>query len=474
MKSIYFRNFAATAATVLLCMLIIALSVVCILRSYSIDEYLDSMSNEAKEVSRIASASSDYENLDGWSLSMVLCAVSGSTGNNILVTDVDGIVCSCSDDMPDCKHLGLQISTDTIEAIMHSRRNIALVEFDNIYGERVYVSSDSIYNANDDLIGYVFVSNAPGNVIRNWGSPVALILFISGGVFVIALAAAFVYSKRMARPLDEMAAASRKFARGDFSVRVRQIEEPEGEMGALIEAFNKMADSLESSEKRRSEFVGNISHELRTPMTSIAGFADGILDGTIPKAEEEKYLVIIRDETRRLSRLVRDMLDASQQRFHSGDTSKHSVFDITEVSVLTLLSFESRATQKGLDVDAQIPDNNIMVRADKDAITRVIFNLLDNAVKFADRDSTITLRIYKDDTKAYISIKDVGETIPQDDLPYIFDRFHKSDRSRSLDKDGVGLGLYLVKEIINAHDEDIIVKSANGVTEFVFSLPLAD
>lgn len=474
MKSIYFRNFAATAATVLLCMLIVALSVVCILRSYSIDEYLDSMSNEAIEVSRIASASSDYDNLDGWALSMVLCAVSGSTGNNIIVTDDTGLVMSCSDALPDCCHLGLQIAPETLEFLKQSRRNAAPVEFDNIYGEKVYVRSNAIYNAEEKVIGYVFVSNAPRNVIRNWGSPVALILFISGGVFVIALSGAFIYSKRMARPLDEMAAASRKFARGDFSVRVKQIEEPEGEMGALIEAFNKMADSLESSEKRRSEFVGNISHELRTPMTSIAGFADGILDGTIPKSEEQKYLVIIRDETRRLSRLVRDMLDASQQRFHSGDASQRSVFDVSEVSVLTLLSFESRATKKGLDVDAQLPDNNIMVRADKDAITRVIYNLLDNAVKFANQDSTITLRIYKDDKKAYVSIKDIGETIPADDLPYIFDRFHKSDRSRSLDKDGVGLGLYLVKEIINAHDEDIIVRSANGVTEFVFSLPLAD
>ena len=115
-----------------------------------------------------------------------------------------------------------------------------------------------------------------------------------------------------------------------------------------------------------------------------------------------------------------------------------------------------------------------MVRADKDAITQVIYNLLDNAVKFAHEGTCITLRLYKDDGKAYVSVKDCGETIPPDDLPFIFDRFHKSDRSRSLDKNGVGLGLYLVKTIINSHDEDIAVRSEDGVTEFVFTLPLAE
>ena len=125
-------------------------------------------------------------------------------------------------------------------------------------------------------------------------------------------------------------------------------------------------------------------------------------------------------------------------------------------------------------MDPQLPENSVMVHADKDGITQVIYNLLDNAVKFADRGSCITLRLYKDDNKAYVSVSDVGETIPPDDLPYIFDRFHKSDRSRSLDKDGVGLGLSLVKSIINGHDEDIVVRSENGVTEFVFSLALAE
>ena len=245
------------------------------------------------------------------------------------------------------------------------------------------------------------------------------------------------------------------------------------EIGALAASFNQMAESLEQSEKRRADFIANVAHELKTPMTTISGFADGILDGTIPKEEETKYLTSIRDETRRLSRLVRDMLDVSSTKSRLSDPKRRTVFDLNELLLQTLLSFEDRATKKNLDVDPQLPENNIMVLADKDAITRVIYNLLDNAVKFANPGSCLTLRLYKDGEKAYVSVKDIGETIPPDDLPFIFDRFHKSDRSRSLDKEGMGLGLYLVKTIINSHDEDIAVKSEDGMTEFVFTLKLA-
>ena len=323
-------------------------------------------------------------------------------------------------------------------------------------------------------LGYVVVSSAQGKMLGDWSTFLTIAALVVVGVLLAFLGATLAYSKRMARPLDEIAAASRKFARGDFSVRVRQEYDLDDEMGALIDSFNKMADSLEVAEERRSEFIANVSHELRTPMTTIAGFADGILDGTIPHEEEAKYLVSIRDETRRLSRLVRDMLDVSSTRYKLSDPSRRSVFDLNELMLQTLLSFEDRATKKNLDVDPQLPEDNVMVVADKDAITRVIYNLLDNAVKFANPGSCLTLRLYKDGAKAYVSVKDIGETIPADDLPFIFDRFHKSDRSRSLDKEGMGLGLYLVKTIINSHDEDIAVKSEDGMTEFVFTLKLAD
>ena len=474
MKSIYLRNFVATAIMVSVCFLIVAFSFVGIGRNYLISEYREDMVNSAREVSRTAAAIAPSDSLNSWVLSMTLSSVSNSTGNQVFIADPNGVVVTCSDRRPVCEHMGYQMSPEILHQLSANGSINQITNLGGLYESNRYVVAQPIIVADTgEILGYVFVTNVIDNMLGAWSTFLGVTAVVTAAVFIAALVISLIYSKRMARPLDEMAAASRKFARGDFSVRVKQEDDTADEMGSLIESFNKMADSLEMAEARRTEFIANISHELRTPMTTISGFADGILDGTIPKEDEEKYLRSIRDETRRLSRLVRDMLDVSQMRARAADPSKRTVFDLTELVLQTLLSFESRATKKGLDVDPQLPDNHIMVRADKDAITQVIYNLLDNAVKFAHEGTCITLRLYKDNGKAYVSVKDVGETIPPDDLPFIFDRFHKSDRSRSLDTTGVGLGLYLVKSIINSHDEDIAVRSEDGVTEFVFTLALA-
>ena len=475
MKSIYLRNFVATAIMVSVCFLIVAFSFVGIGRNYLIKEYQEDMMNSAREVSRTAAAVAQDGSLQNWVLGMTLSSVANSTGNDVLVADPDGYIVVCSDSKPVCEHIGFKVSDEILHQLNSNGSINQITNLGGLYESNRYVVAQPVVVAsNNEVLGFVFVTNAIDNMLGAWSTFLSVTAIVTIAVFIGALIISLIYSKRMARPLDEMAAASRKFARGDFSVRVKQEDDTADEMGSLIESFNKMADSLEMAEARRSEFIANISHELRTPMTTISGFADGILDGTIPKEDEEKYLRSIRDETRRLSRLVRDMLDVSQMKARASDPSKRTVFDLTELVLQTLLSFETRATQKNLDVDPQLPDNHIMVRADKDAITQVIYNLLDNAVKFAHEGTCITLRLYKDNGKAYVSVQDVGETIPPDDLPFIFDCFHKSDRSRSLDKTGVGLGLYLVKSIINSHDEDIAVRSEDGVTEFVFTLQLAE
>ena len=473
MKSIYLRNFVATAILVSVCFLVVAFSFVGIGRNYIISEYRGDMVNSAREVARTASAISQADSLSSWVLGMSISSIAKSTGNQIFIVDPEGSVV-CSDMSPTCDYMGMTLPDNIMAKLKENGSLDEMSTLGGIFKSKRYVVAQPIMSRAGELVGFVFVSNVIDNMLGAWSTFLVIAIIVTMGVFCAALLATFVYSKRMAKPLDEMTAASLKFARGDFSVRVKQTDEPTGEIGTLIESFNQMADSLEKAEKRRTEFIANISHELRTPMTTISGFADGILDGTIPPEDSERYLRSIRDETRRLSRLVRDMLSISRTKSSMSDPGRRTVFDLTELLVQTLLSFESRANAKGLDVDPQLPDNPLMVRADRDGITQVIYNLLDNAIKFAYKDSCLTIRLYKDNGKAYVSIKDCGETIPPDDLPFIFDRFHKSDRSRSLDKDGVGLGLYLVKSIINSHDEDIAVKSEDGMTEFVFTLPLAD
>ena len=237
-------------------------------------------------------------------------------------------------------------------------------------------------------------------------------------------------------------------------------------------SFNAMAESLEQSEKRRQEFVSNVSHELKTPMTTIGGFVDGIRDGTIPPEQEQKYLTIISDEVKRLSRLVRTLLQTSRLQDQVEKQPLHP-FDIGEMAISTMLTFEKKIESKNLEVDVNVPETPVMVIGNSDAITQVMYNLVDNAVKFSNHDGRIGMNVRVKGNKANITVSNTGETIPPEQQKLIFDRFHKTDSSRSMDKEGVGLGLYIVKTIIEKHGEDISVTSNDGLTEFTFTMTLA-
>ena len=304
-----------------------------------------------------------------------------------------------------------------------------------------------------------------------WRAFANIFLFTAVVVMLVAFITSSVTSLRMTRPLKEMAEAVRKFGHGEYDTRV-ECQGRCDEVGELAEAFNAMADNISQSEVRRSEFVANISHELKTPMTTIAGFADGILDGTIPAAREQEYLKVISAETRRLSRLVRRMLDLSRLQSTEHVTAQEQ-FDISEVLLRVLVSLETKINGKHLDVDTQLPEDAVRVWGDPDAITQVCYNLLDNAIKFSYEESALGIGIVCRAGKAYVSIRNHGDTIPPEELPLVFDRFHKTDHSRSEDREGVGLGLYIVQTILNSHKENITVTSENGVTEFTFTLTLA-
>ena len=322
--------------------------------------------------------------------------------------------------------------------------------------------------------GMVLVSTDTAAVQSMWQDTVAIFFFVAVIVLMIAVVASSLFASYQSRPLNEMAEAARKFGQGEFDTRVTGYENRGDEIGALAEAFNSMANSLEKVESQRADFIANVSHELKTPMTTIAGFAEGILDGTIPQEREKESLQIIVSETRRLSRLVRRMLDLSRlNALAESSITAQEQFDLTEVMSRVIVSLEGKITGRKLDVDVQMPDEKLMVWGDPDSITQVCYNLLDNAAKFAATGSVITIVITKKDGKACTTVRNLGATIPKDELPVLFDRFHKADYSRSMDREGVGLGLYIVKTILGNLKEDIHVTSEDGVTEFTFTLTLA-
>ena len=320
-------------------------------------------------------------------------------------------------------------------------------------------------------LGAVFAVASTTSMDTMWQAFLGLFLMTAMVVLMIAFAVCSVTTMRQIKPIREMAQATRLYAEGDFDIRMKDYGRSD-EIGELAVSFNRMAETLQQTERKRRDFIANISHELKTPMTTIAGYTDGILDGTIPPESEKQYLQIISDESRRLSRLVRRMLDVSQ--LQAMDPLKSgSRFDVCESMRRVLISMEKKITDRHLDVEADIPEEPILVRGDNDMITQVIYNLLENAAKFARTGTALYLGVTTAaDGKAYVTVRNLGDTIPADELPKLFERFHKSDKSRSEDKDGVGLGLYIVKTILEQHKEQIQVTSENGVTTFRFSLSL--
>lgn len=292
---------------------------------------------------------------------------------------------------------------------------------------------------------------------------------LSGGVAIfLAIVLVYVFSLRFTRPLKQINNAAKIIAGGEF--RNRLSVKSDDEIGQLAESFNQMVEDLQKLEELRRGFIANVSHDLRTPMTSIRGFIEGILDGTIPPEKQRDYLVIVRDETNRLNRLVNDLLDLA--KMEAGEI-KLSIkpFDINELMRLCVIKNETLITSKNLEIEADFENENTFVLGDRDSIERVIINLLHNAVKFSNNKGKIILETVKNKDKILISVKDQGIGIDENEKKRIWDRFYKSDKSRGMDKTGTGLGLAIVKNIINEHKQEVWVESEFGAgTKFIFTL----
>ena len=311
--------------------------------------------------------------------------------------------------------------------------------------------------------------NTPVNGVRQARQSVFQYFLISMGIaIVIAAILIYIFSLRLTRPLKQIKNAAAKISNGEFERRL-DIKSKD-EVGELARTFNQMAAALQNLEEMRRGFIANVSHELRTPMTSIRGFVEGILDGTIPPERQNYYLTIVRDETNRLNRLVNDLLDLA--RMEAGEMKLRLMpVDINELLRKCVIKLETLLLEKQLTVDADFEEDDILVKADADAIERVVYNLMHNAIKFTPSGGNIKLLTIMQKDKVEVTVKDNGSGIDEEDLDMIWDRFYKSDKSRSRDKTGTGLGLAIVRNIINEHGQKIWVESKAGEgTSFTFTL----
>ncbi len=390
-----------------------------------------------------------------------------ATGNEIWFSNADGEIIYCS---------------STSDAMSDDALITDYCDSNKIYSQGSTVGTLNGYFSSDTLSTFtpVYLNNKYAGLLcmhqsldflneinqRTFSSTYMPFLVI----VVLSLIVLMLISNSTLKPIRQIIATSKQYAAGNFNARVNI--KVNNEFGELASYMEEMADELSRSNEYRRSFISNISHDFRSPLTSIKGYIEAMLDGTIPPELYDKYLNIVLNETKRLTKLTQGLLELNN--FDSYDLQlDKSNFDIKDTISSTINTFERRCQDKGVYLHAIYHTENTTVYADRTKIQQVIYNLVDNAIKFTPSGSHITVQVTEKNEKIFVSVKDEGEGIPPESLKKVFDRFYKTDPSRGKDKTGTGLGLAITKEIIKAHGEQITVESKVGVgSEFVFSLPL--
>lgn len=470
-KTLFSKHFATIAAIILLSITILGAVLLAFASQYFKQDRFKLLEHNAQEAATVSYRNIRFNRYKGVDAQVVLpmySILAGAIDADIYLVRSDGHILLFAEgsERPHNEDMSVPESI-----LMTAFEKDDYRELDNMGG---------LYDSAHYTVGVPVRTDtgAPAAVIFASASATALTVFLSEilkmfivsslAVLILAFAAVYFITADLVRPLRKMVAATQSFSKGDFTMRVPV--ESYDEIGQLAISFNNMASSLATTELARRSFTANVSHELRTPMTTIAGFVDGILDGTIPQERRDHYLKIVSDEIKRLSRLVRSMLNIA--RIEAGELEiKPDLFDINDTVIKTVFTFETPLEEKNIEVRG-LDNGKVMVEADPDLIHQVVYNLIENAVKFANGGGYIEVSYTDDEKFTSVGIKNSGDGIPRDEIPHVFDRFYKADKSRSRDKGGAGLGLHIVRSIINLHGGEIIVRSVEGeYCEFVFTIP---
>lgn len=463
MKSTIFRRLIQlNLSTILFSAIVIGISFYLLVTNYSYQSRLDLMRKNAYQIIDLV----DYQTTYNQSVATItfrrdLNIISQSMQSYIFITNTKGVIISSS--VSDLNYSVIDLSQ--FSKVLEGQEVSITGKIPTLSDQNLLTLAAPIKLANNTVIGTVLISSPLPSINRVSYDVLKLLIFSLVFAALLMIIITYIMSKRISDPIKEMSIAAAEFSRGSFSKRI--IPQSKDEIGQLAESFNSMAASLDNTEKVRKSFISNVSHDLRTPITSITGFVDGILDGTIPQDKVEDYLKIVSSESRRLSTLVNSFLDLS--RMDEGAIKLNlSVFDINELVCQTLISFEPRIMEHNIQINLKI-DGKRMVRADKDKIIRVITNLIDNAIKFTNDGGTITISVQKG-KQVFVSVQNTGIGISAEDLPFIWNRFYKADKSRGMNREGTGLGLFIVKGILDQHKQKIRVTSKDGLTTFIFTL----
>ena len=475
-RSLFKKYLLSSSAVIITTFFLMGALLYVSMSNYWIDEKLDDLTQSAEKLSSLTAEHSFKTPHGKYSIDsdakILLTVFSASTNSDVFIVGNNGKILLASDSMDSLDKSGV-VSASIMEELKHGNYS-SLTTLGGLYDENQYAVGVPINyieeNGTATMIGALFMTSTARafTAFRRDIVQICVITAIFAAAISFMFSGAIVY--QMISPLKEMSIAAASFGKGDFSKRVRVRSQDE--IGELAIAFNNMAISLSTSENMNRSFVANVSHELKTPMTTISGFIDGILDGTIPADQQKHYLNIVSSEVKRLSRLVRSMLALS--RIDSGEMKlRRADFKVKDIVIDTLLTYENLIDNRSISIEGLDLCEDVSVNGDPDLIHQVIYNLVENAVKFVNNNGTITVGIDASDQFVSVRIRNTGTGIAPDELPLIFDRFYKTDKSRNIDKNGMGLGLFIVKTIIQLHDGDITVRSTvNEFCEFEFRLPI--
>lgn len=490
--SMFNRCFSMTTAVALFCIVVAGGIMFLFFVNFWKNDRLQLLSAEAQRFSKQISARGASEPVSLHELPPEALEYLQQQDTALFVTDTDGNILLCREQIvvredgidasaPCAVHAGMSFPASLIleaaarypeTASLQTRLPGFAEETGGLYSEKAqYLLSAAAVYLDGECCGAV-VAMQTVRAALPYTAELGQMLLVTGLFAVLfAFLVSVIASYRMVRPLKTITAAIKKYADGDFSERIGDRDNY-SELADLIASFNSMAENLARIDASRSSFVANISHELKTPMTIISGFIDGILDNTIPEEDRQRYLKIVSDETKQLSRLVVSMLNMS--RIEAGQLQP-VLSDVALDTLIrkSLVSFEMAIRDKEITVYGEKALTHIVMQADETLFHQIFYNLIDNAVKFTPYGGKIWISLAAEKKQAVIRLKNTGRGIPPEERELIFDRFYKVDKSRGLDAKSFGMGLYIVKSIIELHGGTISVDSVReAYTEFTIRLPL--
>ncbi len=469
LNSIFRKQFLLFASVLVISFLILAVGLTYSFKNFFVEQRKEMLIEQGEKISKVFQQAYYFGGIyNKDKLNNEVSVLDEYLDASFIFVSSDGKISMISNDI-DSKWLGEVLESEEINSALNGEIIEIQWNMEGIFDKTVLTVGYPVA-AENYKIGAVFMSSPMTELANTMTEAYRIIIIATCLSILLGFILVYFFSFKISKPLREMNQAAKVIAAGSFDKRI--MFKSKDEIGQLASSFNEMAESLYNQEIIRREFISNISHDLRSPLTSMKGFLQAILDGTIPPEKRERYLSIILDESERLSALANNILDINKLE-EPDSVLNFTVFDINGLIEKTVLNFENRIMQKNIKIDINFANEKVFVNADYEKIQRVIYNLIDNAVKFSNENGIINVVTIIKDKKVFISIKDNGRGVTEEEKKRIFDRFYKADSSRGLDKKGSGLGLSIVKAFVKAHNSNISVKGEIGKgCEFTFYLDI--